>query len=77
MKKITFFIFIIMLSGCYNKNTDTKYIQVERNDLILETGEVHEAYYFKTDTTIVTDHCDDCKYCIKRNKNKELLNFYK
>lgn len=70
--------FTIFISSCsYNKNvnmnennsnTDTmNCIQVVREDIVLENGDTHEVYFFETDTSVVTDHCDDCIYCTMQN----------
>lgn len=41
--------------------------KVERTDIELENGEVHEAFIIQNDTATITDHCDDCRYCRTQN----------
>lgn len=51
------------LPNCkYCNTTSTK-----RTELLLEGEELHEVWVINCDTAQITDHCDDCKYCMMQN----------
>lgn len=66
MKKLLF-LGILALTAC-NSHTNTKYnAQVVRTEILLEGEELHEVYIIDMDSAQITNHCDDCRYCIMQN----------
>lgn len=76
MKKILFVGIALILTSCGQKQQQSSEQEVvdscstvaynayvERSELLFEGEELHEVFIITNDSAVITNHCDDCRYC--------------
>lgn len=73
MKKLLFLSVLALVACTKPEKTEHIYTDAEynatvlRTEILLEGEELHEVFIIKTDSAEITNHCDDCRYCMMQN----------